>query len=137
MNVLVDTNVWLDIFLARQPFVSTSARAVSLLDTPEHGIFTGAPTVTTIFYLVDRSLDRSTARDKIRTLLDRCRVAAVDGDVLRSALEDDFDDYEDAVLHSSAHAAHLDAILTRDTSDFERASLPVYTPEEFVAAHSQ
>ncbi len=137
MNVLVDTNVWLDIFLARQPFVSASARAVSLLDTPEHGIFAGATTVTTIFYLVHRSLDRSTACDKIRTLLDRCRVASVDGDVLRSALEDDFDDYEGAVLHGSAQAAHLDSILTRNTSDFEHASLPVYTPDEFVAAHSQ
>jgi predicted nucleic acid-binding protein len=136
VNVLVDTNVWLDIFLARQPFVSASARAVSLLDTPEHGVFVGATTVTTIFYLVDRSLDRSTARDKIRTLLDRCRVTFVDGDVLRSALEDNFDDYEDAVLDSSAQAAHLDAILTRDTSDFEHASLPLYTPDEFVAAHS-
>lgn len=137
MNVLVDTNVWLDIFLARQPFVSASASAVSLLDNPEHGIFVGATTVTTIFYLVDRSLERSTARDKIHTLLDRCRVASVDADVLRSALEDDFDDYEDAVLHSSAQAAHLDAILTRNTADFEHASLPLYTPDEFVAANSQ
>jgi predicted nucleic acid-binding protein len=137
VNVLVDTNVWLDIFLARQPFAVVSGKAVSLLDDPDHGLFVGATTVTTIFYLVERAKDRKTARQKVRTLLDRCRVAPVDGDVLRSALEDDFGDYEDAVLHSSAHAAHLDAIVTRNPSDFGEASLRIYTPTEFVAAERQ
>jgi predicted nucleic acid-binding protein len=137
VNVLVDTNVWLDIFLARQPFAPASGKAVSLLDDPDHGLFVGATTVTTIFYLVERAKGRKMARRKIRALLDRCRVAPVDGDVLRSALEDEFDDYEDAVLHSSAHAAHLDAIVTRNPSDFAEASLRVYTPTEFVASQKQ
>lgn len=137
MNVLVDTNVWLDVFLVRAPHARTSGRAISLLDSPDHEIFAGATTVTTIFYLVQHSRDGSTARDKIRSLLDRCRVAPVGGDVLRSALEIDFADYEDAVLHSSAQAAHLDAIVTRDTAGFDSASLPVYTPDELIAAVSQ
>ena len=134
MNVLVDTNVWLDILLARQPFAAASGKAVSLLDDPDHGLFVGATTVTTILYLVERAKGRKMARRKMRALLDRCRVAAVDGDVLRSALADEFDDFEDAVLNASADAARLDAIVTRNPSDFAEASLRIYTPTELVAA---
>ena len=137
MNVLVDTNVWLDIFLVRAPFAQTSGRAVSLLDSPEHAIFAGSTTITTIFYLVEKSRGRSTARDKIRSLLDRCQIAPVDGGVLRSALDADFDDYEDSVLHSAAHAANLEAIVTRDTTGFDAAELRVYTPKELISAVSQ
>lgn len=133
MNVLVDTNVWLDIFLAREPFARASGQAVSLLDSPEHGIFVGATTVTTIFYLVEKTKNRATARRTVRALLDRTSAAPVDGTVLRSALAEDFEDYDDAVLHGAADAQNLDAILTRDSSDFAAASLRVYTPEEFIA----
>lgn len=134
MNVLVDTNVWLDIFLTQAPFARGSGQAVSLLDSPEHGIFVGATTVTTIFYLVEKARDRATARRTLRTILDRTNVASVDGAVLRAALTDDFEDYEDAVLHAAADAASLDAILTRNPTDFAGASLRIYTPDEFIAS---
>jgi len=81
VNVLVDTNILLDVFLIRDPFAEVSGRAISLLDAPEHELFAGATTVTTIFYLVEKSQGRPTARDKIRSMLDCCRVAPVDGAV--------------------------------------------------------
>jgi predicted nucleic acid-binding protein len=137
VNVLVDTNVWLDIFLVRAPFGQTSGRAVSLLDAPEHSLFAGSTAVMTIFYLVEKSRGRSTARDKIRSMLDRCRIAPVNGGVLRSALDADFDDYKDSVLHSATHAANLEAIVTCDTTGFDAAELPVYTPKELISAVSQ
>ncbi len=133
MNALVDTNVWLDVFLAREPFATTSGRAISILDGPEYGLFAGATTMTTIFYLVEKYRGRTTAFRKLRSLLDRCRIAPVDESVLGAALKVDFDDYEDAVLHATADAAGLEAILTRNPGDFAGASLRIFTPEEFVA----
>lgn len=134
MNALVDTNVWLDIFLVRQPFAPVSATAISILDRPEHGLFAGATTVTTIFYLVDREKGRNEAHRKIETLLDRCRIAPVDEPVLRSALDSGFDDYEDAVLHGAAQAAGVNTIITRNPDDFQTSKLRVYTPREFIAS---
>lgn len=134
MKALVDTNVWLDVFLVREPFADASGRAISLLDAPEHGLFVGATTVTTIFYLVEKVRGRKTARAKVRAMLDRAGVAGVDGGVFRLALAGDFEDYEDAVLHGAGQAANLDAIITCDTSDFDSASLRTYTPGEFIAS---
>ena len=47
--------------------------------------------------------------------------------VLKSALELDFTDYEDAVLHQAALANSCDAIFTRNLKDFSTATLPVYS----------
>jgi len=134
LDVLVDTNIWLDILLVREPLAAVSAKALSLLDAREHGIFVGATTVTTLFYLHEKAKDRTTARSTLRSLLDRTRVAPVDGDVLRHAWSLDFDDYEVAVLHGAAEATNLDAILTRDARGFSAASLRIYAPDELVAA---
>ena len=135
MNALVDTNVWLDVFLAREPFAITSGHAISILDDPEFGLYAGATTVTTIFYLLEKHRGRTTAFRTLRSLLDRCRITPVDESVLRIALDADFKDYEDAVLHATAEAAGLGAILTRNPDDFSGASLRIFTPEEFVAMH--
>lgn len=42
-------------------------------------------------------------------------------------------DYEDAVQHASATASGLDAIVTRNIADYRRATLPVFTPADFLA----
>jgi hypothetical protein len=54
--------------------------------------------------------------------------------VLESALETPFPDYEYAVLHESARGADAEGIVTRNTGDFRRAELPIFSPEELVAA---
>ena len=41
-------------------------------------------------------------------------------------------DFEDAVLAEAAALAGADIIVTRNTRDFSRASLPALTPQEFL-----
>jgi hypothetical protein len=58
----------------------------------------------------------------------------VDEGVLRRALDLRFPDLEDDVVHEAAVASGAAAIVTRDAKGFSRASLPVYTPVELLAA---
>jgi predicted nucleic acid-binding protein len=135
VNVLVDTNVWLDILQDREPHYVSSARTVSVLERPEYEAHLGATTLTTLFYLQQRASNTDAARDQVRRWLDRFRVAPVEGRVLRSAVElEVIDDFEDAVLREAAHRAGLDAIVTRNPDDFESDPPRIYTPDEFLAA---
>ena len=62
MRVLFDTNVVLDLLLARQPHVETAAALVARV---ERGELTGclcATTVTTIFYLASKAVGAEAAR---------------------------------------------------------------------------
>jgi hypothetical protein len=70
----------------------------------------------------------------VRALLDIFDVAVVDRSVLVHAFEGGFVDYEDAVLHEAAGMASVHAVVTRDRSGFQAATLPVFTPEAILAA---
>jgi predicted nucleic acid-binding protein len=74
LNVLVDTNVWLDIILHREPHVTASAQAVALLDQPPHRPFLVATSLTTLFYLIRRARTVEEARRATSTLLTRVGV---------------------------------------------------------------
>lgn len=134
MNVLVDTNVWLDVLQDRQPHYETSARALTLLERPEHSAFLCATTVTTLFYLVQRAADATTAFEQMRLLLGRHDVAPVDGSILLDALDSGFADYEDAVLECAARRDGIHAVLTRNVADFASSQLAIYTPAELLAS---
>ncbi len=134
MNVLVDTDVWVDIALRRKEHFSDSAAAVNLLGRPGNTPYASAHSVTTVYFLVSRERDRTAGLQAVEALLQHASVAPVDGSVIHDATESSFDDFEDAVIESAARRAGLDAIITRNVSDFDGSRLPVYTPTEFISA---
>ena len=71
-----------------------------------------ATTVTTIYYIAAKDFGRSRAREQVHGLLGLFEVAPVDRDVLDAALDIDFSDYEDAVLHEAARAVGAITIVT-------------------------
>jgi predicted nucleic acid-binding protein len=134
VRVLFDTNVVLDQLLDREPFVEAAERLMSLVDTGALDGTLCATTVTTIHYLASKTVGAPAAAEYVRELLAIFDVAPVDRDVLRAAWDAGFSDYEDAVLYEAARAAQASAIVTRNGKDFARSALPVFTPDELLAA---
>lgn len=134
MTVLFDTNVILDVLLAREPYANTAAELMSMAERGSIKGVIGATTVTTIYYLATKAVGAKAVRTHLKSLLSVFEVAAVDRDVLTQALECGFPDYEDAVLHQAAIAAGASGIVTRNTKDFNKATIAVYTPEELLDA---
>ena len=133
MNVLFDTNVILDVLLDREPHIEAAAKLFALVD---NGRVTGsicATTATTIYSIAAKSFGSRRARDQVHGLLGLFEVAPVDRDVLDSALDIDFSDYEDAVLHEAACTAGATVIVTRDRGDFVNSAIPALDPIEFLA----
>lgn len=134
MRVLFDTNVILDILLARQPFVTDATQLFGMAERKEIDGFLCATTVTTIYYLLSKAASDSVSRSSIRSLLTFLDVAPVNRSILQAALALPFNDYEDAVLHESARQAGINAIVTRNGQDFRQAILSVYAPAALLAA---
>jgi predicted nucleic acid-binding protein len=134
MNVLFDTNVVLDVLLAREPHVDSAAKLFALVD---HGRIQGticATTATTIHYFAAKTFDARRARAQVTELLALFEVATVNKDVLAAALDNGIADYEDAVLHEAARAVGATVIVTRNGADFARATIPALSPLELLAA---
>ena len=137
MNALIDTNAIVDVLTKRERFFSDSAQ---VLDRAERGICTAwvcATTVTTIFYLVRRHLGADETIKRLRDLTAICAVAPVNQSVIDSALESNFQDFEDAVLNHAAHTVGADCIVTRNESDFRHSSLLIYSPSQFIETLTQ
>lgn len=137
MNALIDTNVVLDVLTGRKPFFADSSR---VLDRAEKGDCVAsicATTVTTIFYLMRRSLGPDKAKERLSDLTAICEVAAVNRSVIEAALQSPITDFEDAVLHEAAVLSGADCIVTRNEANFRKATLLVYSPAQFLAALGQ
>lgn len=133
MNVPFDTDVILDVLLEREPFVNPTVKRFALVDNRRLEGSACATTVTTVFYIACKDFGLRRARDQVRGLLSLFKVASVDGAVLASALDLDFSDWEDAVLHEAARAIGAKAIVTRDRRGFARSTIPVLDPQELLA----
>jgi len=57
--------------------------------------------------------------------------------VIRQSLKTDFNDYEDAIQYYCALSTpQIDFIVTRNTKDFKKSTLPVLTPVEAIVSLS-
>jgi len=132
MKILFDTNIILDIFLARQPFLKNSAKLFAKVEQCKLEGILGATTITTLYYLISKQLGKKQTKQVIEKLLNLFEIGSVDHLVLRTSLSLDFPDYEDTVLYQVALHNQAQGIVTRDRKGFEKGTLSVYSPEELL-----
>jgi predicted nucleic acid-binding protein len=127
--MLVDTNVILDVMLERNPHAESSTPILQAIERREVKGFVAAHAVTTIQYLIRRTVGLSSADKSVAGLLQIFEVAAVDDAVLRHAMRLAFSDFEDAVTAAAASRAECDCIVTRNAKDFRKSPVRCLTPE--------
>ncbi len=132
MIALIDTNIALDVMLARQPFVADSAAVLAAVERSFCRGLLCADAITTIHYIARRQIGTQQSLTRISELLNIFEIAVVNRSVLISAITRNFSDFEDAILHESALQANADRIVTRNLVDFKASLIPVFSPAQFV-----
>ncbi len=132
MRVLLDTDVVLDYLLEREPFAEPAGQLFELIAQGVCDGYVSGITPINVFYLGRKDKGIVKAREAVGYLLTAVRVCPVNHAVLNEAFALPFADYEDAVQHASATASRLDAIVTRNVSDYKNATLPVFAPADFL-----
>jgi predicted nucleic acid-binding protein len=133
MNVLLDTNIVLDVLLDRIPFVIDASAIWAACDDGRLVGFLTASTVTDIFYIARRASDVTKANIAIGLCLSTFEIATLDRQTLEYATTLLGKDFEDSVQIACAVHNQLAAIVTRNTADYAHAPLPVLTPAELLA----
>lgn len=133
MNVLLDTCIVMDFLQNREPF---SLAAKSIFRAAATDWFTGsitAKSATDIYYLTHRCTHSDKeSREKLNQLLTILGLLDTTSDDVFHAISSPVSDFEDAVMIETAQRSRMDCIITRNTKDYAKASLPVYTPDEFL-----
>ena len=132
MNVLVDTNVLLDVLARREPHYRASAQVWTLAERGQIAAFISAISYNNVYYIVRKAESKSAADQALKLLRDVFDSVAPDPKIINQAIDSECDDFEDAIQFHSAVRARAQVLITRNPGDFPRSELAVATPEEFL-----
>ena len=133
MRALIDTCVIVDALQSREPFCADAQKIfLAVANRWFDGCIT-AKSSADIYYLAHRTThsDPETRKilSKLFALFDLLDTTAMD---CRRALSSKMTDYEDAVMAETALRSGCNCIVTRNLKDYKNASIPSYSPSDFL-----
>ena len=136
MKILLDTNIVLDLLLEREPFVDFAEEIFVMIEEQKIEGFLCPTSITTIYYLLNKNLDKKRCNDAMKTLLSLFNIIELNKKILLKSLENSGVDFEDSVIYTSASFADIDIIITRDKKGFKNSKVKVLSPSEFLSTQS-
>lgn len=127
MRILIDTNVLLDVGLARTPHLADSA-AVLRWAASGGDAAVAWHSLSNCAYML-----KSAGREFIERLLKTVVVAGVGHHDALTALSYPMRDFEDALQAAAAVAWRADVIVTRNVRDYVASPVAAATPTEFLS----
>jgi len=132
-RVLLDTNIVLDFLLKREPNFGHAQNIVREIVGGNAQGFITASMATDIFYLLQKTNGKTFAFNSLVDLLIILDVLTVFRDDVYSVLYSDWDDFEDALQAHVAVRSGMDAIVTRNIKDYQKANnIDILFPSDFI-----
>lgn len=133
MKLLLDTNVLVDYFGARQPFFDQWELINALQITGYAELWASAESYTDAFYLLRKAVGPAKLQDMFLQSLSFIKVCSVDEGDIREAAERSWPDFEDCLIGICAEKVKADYIIARDADGFKRSSMPAMDAPSFFA----
>lgn len=130
MRVLLDTNVILDVWLAREPFWKDSAALLGKAEKKEVEGWICPTTITTLHYLGKKVLGEQKTRTLLDQLITICKVGKMSRQTIKVALKSEISDFEDAVIEAVSIGSEVEFIATRNIGDFKKSRIPAKEPSQ-------
>ena len=89
--------------------------------------------MTDIYYLLHRHIHcNEESRKILNKLFVLFGILDTTAEDCRKAVFSEMNDYEDAVMTESAWRYDMDGIVTRNTKDYEKAAVPIFSPKQLL-----
>ena len=133
LKVLIDTNIFLDVFSGNPLFLKDSKAVLTLCEKGKIEGYTTASAITDIFYLIRKLLhDTEKAYKALGNILNIVKILPVTNEDVLNAYITQAPDFEDCLQAICAKKNKCSAIVTRDTKGFSSFDIPLLTPEELL-----
>ena len=131
--IFLDTNVIIDFLADRRPFSLTAAEIFNASLSGYVKIYISSVSYNNIYYILRQSLSHNETLKLLEALSEMTEIVDVTKTVIKKSLKSEFKDFEDAIQYNCAlTVSKLDFIVTRDSKDFKKSTLPVMNPQEAV-----
>ena len=132
MKIFIDTNILLDVFQNRAPYVDDSIQIWALAESRKAEVFISAISFNNIFYIMRKHEGMKCAQRAVEVLNSNFSMVPLVQNIIGKAIMAKMPDFEDAIQFFSALSIDADCIITRNVKDFPADILPVFTPEAFL-----
>ena len=134
-KAFVDTDVIIDFLVNREPYLQNATLLFDLADKRKIKLYTSSICLNNVHYICRKVLGEKKSRLVITELLEIIDVVSVSGKEIEESLKSDFKDFEDGLQHATAISNNeIKSIITRNIKDFKSSTLPVLTPDNFLAS---
>ncbi len=131
--IFLDTNVIIDFLADRRPFSLIAAEIFTASLSGKVKIYISAVSYNNIYYISRQSLSHSETVKLLEELAEMAEIVDVTKTIIKKALKSDFKDFEDTIQYNCALTIKkLDFIVTRNSKDYKKSSLPVMNPQEAI-----
>ena len=133
MKILIDTNIYLELFLKRENHLVIK-KLFYLFYKNNHETYITTQSLRDIEFILRRQLHDY----KIAKLLQHkayeitSKVISISNDTAIDALFSNFADYEDALQSFAAEESNIDAIITLNKKDYLSSNISTFTPQEIL-----
>lgn len=131
MNILVDVNVFEDVFRQRQGW-EASLKVINCIRKKQATGHVSALTPPILYFFRRRTRGEKAARHAVQRILRGFTVVPLTGEMVETAYTASLPDFEDVLQFEAAKAANVDVIVTRNKKHFRQKEVRVLNPEEFV-----
>lgn len=130
-QIFLDTNVVIDFLADRKPFSVAAANIFNLAVSGKVKIYISALSYSNIYYILRQAFSNAGTIKLLDELCEMTEIADVTKAIIKKSLKSDLKDFEDAIQYNCALSLNkIDFIVTRDTKDFRKSTLPIMNPEE-------
>ncbi|MEO5650578.1 MAG: PIN domain-containing protein [Ginsengibacter sp.] len=137
MKIFIDTNIFLDALLKREPFKKHAEELLNLCDERVFNAFTSCVSFINITYFLQR-FNKSGYLGSLEKTLNVISIIPLENKDFKKALSLNFSDTEDAYQYIAALKERgIKYIITRNISDFKKSSIPAISAEDFLLQHTQ
>ena len=132
-HFLLDTNIVIDLLTDRRPFSLVAAKLFDFSEKEKVKLYLTAVSYNNTYYILKKLTSHKDTIKILKNLEKITETIDTTADAIKHALESEFKDFEDAIQYYTARTnKKLDAIVTRNRSDFKLSKISVLSPDEAV-----
>lgn len=132
MNILLDTNVFIDYVGRQEPFFGPAERVIAAGFFGDAKLWLSAQSIKDAHYVLGHYVNSVHVQRAVRKTLDIVTLVSLSASDTEKALFLEWDDYEDCLIALCALRANADYIVSRDKKGFARSMVPVLSPDEWL-----
>ena len=136
MKIFIDTNIFLDALLKREPFRKHAENLLNLCDERAFNAFTSSVSFINITYFLQKFNNEGYV-DSLERILNTITIIPLENIDFKKAIALNFIDIEDAYQSKAAVKERgMKYIITRNVKDFKKSKIEAISAEDFLKAHN-